>query len=125
MNENNEIKENSTDPIIEKTFNNLVKESFEKIKSNLSESIISDISNSVKWRLKDEYAKVIEDFFVKEVSPKLQENLIKNKAIIIEAIDKELASLGKTIGDNIHERVKAAFTKNNSWEIKKIIDAIF
>lgn len=96
-----------------------------KIKPELVDKMLEQIRDSLSFRLSDSVETAVNEFLVKEIQPAIKKKLLANKQAILNGIESSMKNFGNELGKKIKEKTVEKFAKIDSYDLRKIFEAIF
>lgn len=98
-------------------------ENRENIKAHVKQTILDGITRQFQWELPEVIKKEVTAFMAEEIAPEIRKQLVADKDMIVDAATVAIQGIAIEIGKQLQE--KAAKSLANSWDLKKITEALF
>lgn len=95
----------------------------EDIKQKALEALKERITENIRWTMGDVIGEQVKEFVKTEISPEIEKMLMENKQLFLDQIMELAKSLGSEVAKALV--LKAQENLANSWDVKKIGEALF
>ena len=94
----------------------------EELEASAMEAVSQALKDKVRYRYEQDINKMVDEFFDKEVSPKIKEALQEHKDEIIDACIKSAIEVATAIGESMSKR--ALTTMAQDWKAREVLKKV-